>query len=78
MVVTDVGGLRQAVGDSGTGLVAESADEECILENIREFFANENIKNLCINSIRAEKERLSWKSFSKELLDFAGNLYKRK
>ena len=77
MVVTDTGGLKQAVGESGTGLVADRADEECILEKIREFFGNENLRTLCISAIRAEKERLSWKTFSRKLLDFTDNLYKR-
>ena len=76
MVVTYVGGLKQAVGDSGTGLVAERPDPDCIAEEIRKYFADPNLKTLCINSIRAEKERLSWKTFSRRLLEFADNLYK--
>ena len=77
MVVTDVGGLRQAVGDSGTGLVAERADEESILAEIRKYFADENLRILCTGAIKAEKERLSWNSFGKKLLDFADNFYKK-
>ena len=78
MVVTDVGGLRQTIGDCGTGLVAPKADPDLIAGEIREYFSNENLKTLCINSIRAEKERLSWKTFSRRLLDFSDNLYKQK
>lgn len=78
MVVTDVGGLRQTIGDCGTGLVASKADPDLIAGEIREYFSNENLKTLCINSIRAEKERLSWKAFSRRLLDFSDNLYKQK
>ena len=74
LVVTDVGGLKQAVGDSGTGLVAEKPDEESILEKIRQFFGDENLRTLCVNSIRAEKERLSWKSFCRKLLEYSDNL----
>jgi len=76
MVVTDVGGLRQSVGDNGTGLVAKSPDPESVNEEITRFFSDPNIRALCVNSIKAEKERLSWKSFSKKLIDFADNLYK--
>lgn len=76
MVVTDVGGLRQSIGDCGTGLVAREADPDCIVKEIRTYFSDENLKTLCINSIRAEKERLSWKSFSRKLLDFSDNLYR--
>lgn len=75
MVVTDVGGLRQTVGDTGTGLVAERPDEESILKEIRKFFSNDNLRTLCVNSIRVEKDRLSWKTFSKRLLDFTDNMY---
>ncbi len=78
MVVTDVGGLRQSIGDCGTGLVAPTADAASIEKEILAYFSNENIKTLCINSIRAEKERLSWKSFSRRLLDFSDNLYKQR
>ena len=78
MVVTDVGGLRQSVGDCGTGLVADRPDVDCIVDEIRTYFSDVNIKTLCVNAIRAEKERLSWKSFSKRLIDFSDNLYKKR
>lgn len=78
MVVTDVGGLRQSIGDSGTGLVADRPDAECIAKEIRTFFSDENIRTLCVNSIRAEKERLSWKTFCRRLIDFSDNLYKNR
>lgn len=77
MVVTDVGGLRQSVGDSGTGLVADRPEPGLIAEEIRKFFSDENLQTLCVNSIKVEKERLSWKTFAKKLLDFTDNLYKR-
>ena len=76
LVVTDVGGLRQSVGDSGTGLVAEKPEPHLIAGEIRRFFADDNLRTLCVNSIKAEKERLSWKTFAKKLLEFSDNLYK--
>ena len=76
MVVTDVGGLKQSVGDSGTGLVAERPDPECVAGEIMRFFSDENLRTLCVNSIKVEKDRLSWKTFTKRLLDFSDNLYK--
>lgn len=78
MVVTDVGGLRQSIGDCGTGLVADSPEADCIVKEIQTYFSNENIKTLCVSSIRAEKERLSWKTFSKRLIEFSDNLYKKR
>lgn len=77
MVVTDVGGLRQSIGDCGTGLVAPKADADCVVREIRTYFSDANHKTLCVNSIRAEKDRLSWRTFSKRLLEFSDNLYKK-
>lgn len=78
MVVTDVGGLRQSIGDCGTGLVARRPDADCIMKEIKEYFSSPNMKTLCVNAIRAEKERLSWKTFCKRLLEFSDNLYKKR
>jgi len=78
MVVTDVGGLRQSIGDCGTGLVAGKADVDSIVKEIRTYFSDSNLKALCVSAIRAEKERLSWKSFCKRMLEFSDNLYKIK
>lgn len=77
MVVTDVGGLRQSIGDCGTGLVAPKADADCVVREIRNYFSDANLQTLCVNSIRAEKDRLSWRTFSKRLLEFSDNLYKK-
>lgn len=77
LVVTDVGGLRQSIGDCGTGLVAPKADADCVVREIRTYFSDANLKTLCVNSIRAEKDRLSWRTFSKRLLEFSDNLYKK-
>ena len=74
MVVTDTGGLRQAVGETGTGLVAEKADPECIGREIRKFFDDRNLQTLCRISIKAEKERLSWKSFCKGMHEFINDI----
>lgn len=78
MVVTEVGGLRQSIGDCGTGLVAPKADADSILKEIKAYFSDDNLKTLCISSIRAEKERLSWKAFCKRMLEFSDNLYKKR
>ena len=78
MVVTDVGGLKQSIGDCGTGLVARRPDADSIVKEITYYFSDPNLKTLCVNSIRAEKERLSWKTFAKRLLEFSDNLYKKR
>ena len=70
MIVTDVGGLKETIGDRGTGLVAREGTPEAISKEITGFFSNPAIKDECIRNIRMEKERLSWKTFARELVRF--------
>ena len=74
MIVSDVGGLRESVGDTGTGLVAEKPEPDLIREAILRYFSDEALRASCVESIRREKERLSWKGFCTELLNFAESL----
>lgn len=74
MVVTDTGGLRETIGDRGTGLVAAKAEPAMIKEEILRYFSEEGLREECIASIRKEKDRLSWGGFCKDLLDFAQKL----
>ena len=74
MVVTDVGGLRETIGDRGTGLVSPECTPEAICKEILRFFCSPTIKQECINNIRLEKDRLSWETFARNLTDFIGQL----
>ena len=74
MIVTAVGGLKETIGDTGTGLVAPEPSPTAVAGKITEFFADPSIRQNCISSIRRESERLSWKRFSEELLTFAAEL----
>ena len=74
MIVTDVGGLKETIGDRGTGLVASEGTPEIIRDEILRYFSDPEIKDECIRSIRLEKERLSWKTFARKLTDFIGQL----
>lgn len=74
MVVTDVGGLKETIGERGTGLVAKSCTTEDIRVEIERFFNDGEIAGHCIENIRLEKERLSWSSFAKRLIEFAESL----
>lgn len=74
MVVTDVGGLKETIGDRGTGLVAPEGTPECIRQEIERYFSDPHIKEECIRNIRLEKDRLSWKTFAEKLEEFIGKL----
>lgn len=73
MVTTAVGGLKEMIGDSGTGIVTESVTPEAIREAIERFFSSADIRRSCMEAIAMEKDRLSWSRFCSRLLDF----YKR-
>ena len=74
MIVTDVGGLKETIGDRGTGIVAREGTPECISAEIIRYFSDPSVKEECIRNIRTEKERLSWKSFAAQLEKFIGEL----
>lgn len=74
MIVTDVGGLKETIGDRGTGIVAPEGTSECICKEILTYFSDPHIKEECIRNIRTEKERLSWKTFAEKLERFIGEI----
>jgi len=70
MVVTDVGGLKETIGDRGTGLVADKSTPEAVYKEITRYFEDPQIASGCIRNIRKEKERLSWSGFADRLIRF--------
>ena len=74
MIVTDVGGLKETIGDRGTGLVTSECTPEAVHSEILRYFDNPDIQKECIQNIRKEKERLSWQSFAERLLEFVKQL----
>ncbi len=74
MIVTAVGGLTETVGGRGTGLVAPEATPECVLQEIRRYFGDPQVREDCIRNIRREKERLSWSTYCNGLVEFAQSL----
>ena len=74
MVVTDVGGLKETIGDRGTGLVASEGTPEAICAEIQRYFSDPAISEDCIRNIRIEKDRLSWKGFADNLVKFIEKL----
>ena len=74
MIVTDVGGLKETIGDRGTGIVAADGKPETIAAEIIRYFSTPELKDRFIENIRLEKERLSWKRFASGLIEFADEL----
>ena len=74
MIVTDVGGLKETIGDRGTGLVAPEGSPEGIGKEIEKYFSDTCIAEECIRNIRTEKERLSWSGFAERLIAFTGEI----
>ena len=74
MIVTDVGGLKETIGDRGTGIVASDGTPDTIADEILRYFNTPSLKMEFIENIRMEKERLSWRSFASRLLDFSEEL----
>lgn len=74
MIVTDTGGLKSAIGDSGTGLVVEVPEPGAVRGGIIRFFSDDHVRENCVKCIRSEKERLSWSRFCSELTEFADTL----
>ena len=74
MVVTDTGGLKETIGEKGTGLVADECSPEAIVNEIERYFSTPQIAEQCIENIRKEKQRLSWESFAERLIDFSGQI----
>lgn len=71
MIVTDVGGLRETIGDKGTGIVCSESTPECIASEIIRFFGDSRLRESCIANIRKENEESSWNGFCRKLTDFA-------
>ena len=71
MIVTDVGGLKNTIGDRGTGLVAPVPEPGAVRREILRYFACPEIRTACTEAIRRERERLSWDRFCADLTRFA-------
>ncbi len=70
MVTTAVGGLKEMIGDTGTGLLTESISPEAVQKAITAYFADPEQKSRLVANIQAEKKRLSWETFAANLTEF--------
>lgn len=71
MLVTDTGGLKESIADTGTGLLAEQCTAQAVADGINAFFADPEIAAGCKKNIRKQKDILSWERFARNLQDFA-------
>ena len=74
MIVTDVGGLKETIGDKGTGVVVSEITAEAVRDAITRYFANPEIRETCVKNIQKVKKELSWETFCDGLLDFCKTL----
>lgn len=74
MVTTAVGGLKEMIGDTGTGMIAESISAESVRDAICGYFSAIRDDNPFIRNIQQEKKRLSWETFCSNLLRFYNTL----
>lgn len=72
MVVTDVGGLKETIGDKG--IVCKDCESETVRAAIEQYFCDEKLRTNCISAIKQENERLSWNRFCKDFSDFIESL----
>ena len=72
MITTDVGGLRETIGERGTGVIIDNGEPATIARAIVDYFSPENagMREKMVFNIRREKERLSWGTFCNKLEDF--------
>lgn len=70
MIVTDVGGLRETIGERGTGIVCKDSTPGCIAGEIERFFGTPALREECLENIKKENERLSWRKFAYDLINF--------
>jgi Glycosyltransferase len=74
MVVTDVGGLRETVGQGGTGIVCEEGTPEGVAEAVRRYFDDPGLQARLREGMDAERKRLSWSRFAHDLTAFAESI----
>ncbi len=74
MAVTAVGGLKETIGDRGTGIVVDEATPDAVRTGILRYFAEPALREKFVANIRKEKERLSWHGFADRLIEFAYSL----
>jgi glycosyltransferase involved in cell wall biosynthesis len=73
MIATDVGGLKEAIADSETGIIVAQPDAGEIEKGIKRFFGRGNTEKFAANIGRLKRD-LSWESFAQAVVDFSQTL----
>ncbi|MCX6148731.1 MAG: glycosyltransferase [Candidatus Kapabacteria bacterium] len=73
IISTDVGGLREMIGDFNTGLMVESPNSELIANAINEYFSSGKIEEYKQNILKY-KSLANWKNLAREIIDFSLSL----
>jgi glycosyltransferase involved in cell wall biosynthesis len=71
VLATDVGGLKEAVERTGTGLICQPTATS-LAEGIQKIFQSD--RNVFVANIQKEKKALSWKNFAETLINFVKTL----
>ena len=66
-------GLKEAIGDTGTGVVVDSPDSIKISNAIISYFEASNADEY-VKNIKKLKSELSWREFAIKLTDFYKSL----
>lgn len=72
MITTNVGGLKETIGDRGTGVIIDNGAPQTIANAIIDYFNPDNSlhREEMIGNIKKEKQRLSWSTFCQKLEEF--------
>lgn len=72
MITTNVGGLKETIGDRGTGVIINDGAPQTIANAITDYFSPDNSQNReeMVENIKKEKQRLSWSTFCTKLEEF--------
>jgi glycosyltransferase involved in cell wall biosynthesis len=65
VIVTDVGGLKEAVAPNGTGMVAPIPSAEAVAKTVLQFFGHSYSPALYADAIRLYNAQHSWDSYAK-------------
>lgn len=75
LIATNVGALGETIRKGSTGLVVDNVTPEALAASINQYFEEETTnKEMYTKNIIKEKQRLSWNSFSKAILEFHSSI----